>query len=71
VSFTYKTRDAWIKRGTELFGDDILKWKFKCPACGLVKSPIDFKKFQSKGATPDSATKNCIGRFTGGKKRST
>lgn len=61
------TKDAWEVEGTRRFGPDMLKWRFRCPSCGNVASPEDFRQFKDKGATPNSATANCIGRYTGAK----
>lgn len=60
------TEDQWNARGQELFGLDHLKWRFKCPICGHVAAVEDFKPFADKGATPNSATNECIGRYTKG-----
>lgn len=38
-----------------------LDCKFVCPNCGLTSSPNDFAAI---GATPERATKECIGRHT-------
>ena len=32
------TRDAWLARGRELYGEDMRQWKFRCVACGHVQS---------------------------------
>ena len=63
--FTIITKEEWIKRGTELFGPDMLKWRFVCPACGNIAAVEDFRPYKDKGAHPDSATHDCIGRFDG------
>lgn len=59
------TKADWEARGTKLFGPDQLKWRFVCPACGNVAAVEDYKPFKAKGAQPDSATHNCIGRYDG------
>jgi len=59
------TKEEWLKRGTELFGPDMLKWRFVCPACKNVAAVDDYRPYKDKGATPDSATCNCIGRHDG------
>ena len=53
----------WSKRGEQLFGKDRLKWKFKCPNCGNIQSPKDFRKYKDQGAKPDNVYVDCIGRF--------
>jgi len=32
------TESEWRKRGAELFGEDVARWRFKCPTCGHVAS---------------------------------
>jgi len=61
------TAEEWLAKGKELFGDNMLNWRFVCPGCGHVQTPQDFQPFQEQGATPDSARNECIGRYTGGK----
>ena len=60
------TKEEWEKRGVELFGEDRFKWRFVCPGCGQVQSLEDFRKYKDRGATPDSATCECLGRYEGG-----
>ena len=62
------TLAEWKAEGTEKFGENMMEWKFECPACGNVQSPEDFMKFKDRGATPSDAYFNCIGRFAGYKK---
>ena len=59
------TREEWINDGKQLFGDDMLKWKFVCPSCSHIQTPEDFRQYKDKGATPDTAYFNCIGRYDG------
>jgi len=59
------TKDEWQQKGKELFGDDMLDWRFVCPSCGNVQTPRDFKPYKDPGATPGDACSNCIGRFDG------
>lgn len=61
------TREEWHTLGVELFGSDYEKWLFVCPSCGNIASIGDYRKYKDKGATPDSATFNCIGRYMDGK----
>jgi hypothetical protein len=58
------TEAEWLAKGNELFGEDMLEWKFVCPICGHVQTPNDFRPFKDAGATPDSARNECIGRYT-------
>lgn len=34
--------EEWQQIGLEKFGMDAMKWKFKCPDCGLVQCGQDF-----------------------------
>lgn len=61
------TKEEWMAKGKKLFGDDMMQWEFKCPSCGNVQTPADFEQLKDKGATPNSAYQQCMGRFTGGK----
>lgn len=62
---TEMTLAAWHSEGIRRFGPDEMNWRFVCPLCGHVAAPRDFKKYRDKGATPDSAYKECIGRYGG------
>jgi hypothetical protein len=59
----------WYIEGARLFGTNSLKWKFVCPACGHVQAVEDFRPFKSQGATVETARLNCIGRYSGPKRR--
>lgn len=54
----------WKAEGKRRFGENTDEWKFVCPACGHVARVIDFKPYADKGANPDSAYQECIGRYT-------
>lgn len=58
--------DEWLKRGSTLFGNgataelsNFMKWRFRCPICGNVATPAEFKAL---GADPNLAYQECIGR---------
>lgn len=57
------TKDDWYAKGVSLFGQDVFSWRFVCPMCGNVQTPRDFKKFRDRGANPNSALTECIGRY--------
>jgi len=57
------TRDEWLEEGRRRFGEDFMAWKFVCPICGHVQSVADFREYKDQGASPDSATFHCIGRY--------
>jgi hypothetical protein len=54
-------KKEWLAEGERLFGKDIIKWK--CPVCGHIATPEDFRPFEDAGANPNSATCECIGRY--------
>ncbi len=64
----YENLEQWMAKGKELFGDDQMKWQFECPSCGKIRTPEDFRPYKDKGADPNSAYKECLGRYTGGRK---
>ena len=53
----------WLAEGRELFGRDIMKWKFRCPMCGHVASVQDFK--DAGAEDPNDSFQECIGRYRG------
>ncbi len=75
------TKDEWKARAEKLFGKDEFKWQFKCPSCGNIQTPDDFRKiknamenleglavetrFNNRLPTVEDTYYNCIGRFTG------
>lgn len=66
-SIRHYTEDQWRAEGERRFGPDMMKWRFICPICGNVASCEDFRQYADRGATPNSATCECIGRYTGAK----
>jgi len=64
---TIISKEEWLAKGKELFGEDMLAWKFVCPGCGHVQTPEEFRQYKDQGATPSSATNECIGRYSRGK----
>lgn len=59
----YESVEAWKKEGARRFGEDFMKWKFKCPMCGHVATVEEFK--EAGADSPDCAYVECIGRYTG------
>ena len=59
------TYEQWKAEGERRFGKNLFQWKFKCPVCGHVASPEDFRPYKDQGATPESACVECIGRYDG------
>jgi hypothetical protein len=61
------TKAQWLAMGTAIYGPDTDQWKFRCPICGNVAAIGDYRQFKDKGATPDSAATECLGRYKGGR----
>jgi len=60
------SKEEWLQKGKDLFGEDVMGWEFVCPGCGNIQKVSDFKPYKDKGATPNSAYTECIGRYSGG-----
>jgi len=61
------TYDEWLKLGKRLYGKDIRRWKFRCPACGNVQSDHSVKRRNpSLGDTSSWIFFACEGRHTDG-----
>jgi hypothetical protein len=56
------TLKEWKAEGKRRFGDDIMNWKFVCPACGRVNTG---REFEEVGAEPNDMYQTCIGRHNG------
>lgn len=54
------TKAQWEAEGRELFGDDWMQWKFKCPSCGHVARTQDW---EDAGAEMDAVAFSCVGRW--------
>ena len=52
----------WHTKGKSLFGEDVKKWKFKCPICGNIQTMEDFIKLGVKNSQ-DYVFFSCIGRW--------
>ena len=59
------TAEEWLAEGVRLYGDDKMKWRFKCPSCGYVASVQDWK---DAGAKEGQIAFSCVGRNTGSTK---
>jgi hypothetical protein len=53
------TKKEWEEEGTKKFGDDMMKWKFVCPACGHIASIQDWRDI---GADEGEVAFSCVGR---------
>lgn len=56
--------EAWRAEAASLFGDNPLAWRFRCPACGNIQTPEDFKALS---VDPKRAYVECIGRHSQGR----
>lgn len=54
------TLAEWEAEGERLYGKERLDWRFRCPACGHVQTPREFK---AAGQSPHAAYLNCASRF--------
>lgn len=53
--------DQWQELGKEMFGEDQMLWRFKCPVCGHVASTQDY---MDAGAPSRAVGFSCIGRWS-------
>jgi hypothetical protein len=60
------TQNELFTEAVARFGDDPMKFAFKCPTCGDVATLQDFK---DAGASPEQAGQECIGRTLGALKK--
>jgi hypothetical protein len=60
-SYRTWTLAEWRTEATRLFGQLPLQWKFQCPICGNVQTGAEFK---ARGAEPERAYRECIGRLS-------
>ena len=54
------TYQQWLDELKSRFGENIMDWAFKCPACGKVST---IREFIDAGAEIHDSFQNCIGRF--------
>lgn len=54
------THQEWLEKGEQLFGADIMQWRFACPSCGHVASVQDWK---DAGAPEGAVAFSCVGRY--------
>lgn len=64
IEQTFESVDEWIGEGKRRFGD-FYNFRFVCPICGNIAAVSEYEPFKDKGATPNSATCECIGRYVG------
>jgi hypothetical protein len=55
--------EEWRAKAVELFGRSGRNWRFKCPKCGGVQTPMDFvKRGETKEEAARLAPQQCIKR---------
>lgn len=54
--------EQWRAAAIELFGEDELLWRWKCPSCGHIASTQDYK---NAGAPSTAVGFSCVGRWSG------
>ena len=54
----------WLDEGKRLFGENVTKWRFKCPMCGKAYSVQEFIDAGGEDG-PNGAYRECIGRYMG------
>jgi hypothetical protein len=58
------TLNEWHAEGRLLFGNDVNKWEFVCPSCGLVQTRQDFLDLgMSQRQVDQYLAYSCIGRW--------
>lgn len=61
LKYKIMEKEEWLKEGKKRFGEDFMKWRFRCPMCGHIAS---VKEFIEAGADdPNCAYQECIGRY--------
>jgi hypothetical protein len=54
------SRQEWEAAGVIRYGIDRMRWKFRCPCCGHIATPSDYK---SAGAPENAVAFSCVGRW--------
>lgn len=54
------TLEQWEAEGERLYGKNHLEWRFRCPTCGHIQTPQEFK---TAGIDPHKAYQNCASRY--------
>ena len=62
ITKTQWTQAELVAEATARFGDDALKWSFRCPSCGDDATAQDFT---NAGADPNRVGQECVGRSLG------
>lgn len=57
----------WRAEGMKRFGQDEMKWRFRCPCCGHIATGEDY---EAAGAPQNAIGFSCIGRWIGAKRQS-
>lgn len=62
-SRTIYTLEEWQAEAKRLFGNDVNKWRFKCPGCGHVQTRQDYLDMGMGKQCDRYLAFSCIGRF--------
>lgn len=54
------TLEQWEAEGERLYGKNHLGWRFRCPTCGHIQTPQEFK---TAGIDPHMAYQSCASRY--------
>ena len=58
------TLEEWQAQGVQLFGRDVNKWRFVCPACGHIQTRQDWLNLGMRPQQVDERVGfTCIGRW--------
>lgn len=61
------TREAWLRIGGQLFGENPREWRFQCPACGHVQCAREVRERNPDAKNlSDWIYFSCEGRHTRG-----
>jgi hypothetical protein len=59
------TREAWLRIGGELFGENPREWRFQCPSCGHIQSEREARERNAEVKNlSDWIYFSCEGRHT-------
>lgn len=57
---TTMTEEEWRAEGKKLFGDDPMKWRFRCPSCD---NAVIVEQYKAAGAPDTAIAFSCVGRW--------
>lgn len=62
----YESIEDWREEGRRLFGNNMAKWRFKCPNCGII---YEAHELLDAGAKQENCSppEECVGRYDKGR----